>query len=142
MPPLPPLPPSSLSTRMTQFLLFVCKANTTSYQITCLLSSLLRHDNFRIIIIIIINPLTTRVVGAPQMILQPVFSIFPCSPLPYGTCLVTIRHSVSLQITLVSSCRSVSRLSDFCPLSGYNLPYLVTIHYLVTVTFALMSSYN
>ena len=28
------------------------------------------------IIIIIINPLTTRVVGAPQMILQPVFSIF------------------------------------------------------------------
>ena len=30
-----------------------------------------------VIIIIIINPLTTRVVGAPQMILQPVFSIFP-----------------------------------------------------------------
>ena len=30
-----------------------------------------------IIIIIIINPLTARVVGAPQMILQPVFSIFP-----------------------------------------------------------------
>ena len=37
-------------------------------------------------IIIIINPLTARVVGAPQMILQPVFSIFPCSPLPSGTC--------------------------------------------------------
>ena len=36
--------------------------------------------------IIIINPLTTRVVGAPQMILQPVFSIFPSSPLPSGTC--------------------------------------------------------
>ena len=31
-----------------------------------------------VIIIIIINPLTARVVGAPQMILQPVFSIFPC----------------------------------------------------------------
>ena len=30
-----------------------------------------------VIIIIIINPLTMRVVGAPQMILQPVFSIFP-----------------------------------------------------------------
>ena len=30
------------------------------------------------VIIIIINPWTTRVVGAPQMILQPVFSIFPC----------------------------------------------------------------
>ena len=27
-----------------------------------------------------------RVVWAPQMILQPVFSIFPCSPLPSGTC--------------------------------------------------------
>ena len=39
-----------------------------------------------IIIIIIINPLTARVVGAPQLILQPVFFIFPCSPLPYGTC--------------------------------------------------------
>ena len=31
------------------------------------------------------NPLTARIVGAPQMILQPVFSIFPCSPLPSGT---------------------------------------------------------
>ena len=35
-----------------------------------------------IIIIIIINPLTARIIGAPQMILQPVCSIFPCSPLP------------------------------------------------------------
>ena len=33
-----------------------------------------QHGNF---IIIIINPLTARVVGAPQMISQPVFSIFP-----------------------------------------------------------------
>ena len=39
-----------------------------------------------IIIIIIINPLTLRVDVAPQMILQPVFSIFPCSQLPSGTC--------------------------------------------------------
>ena len=38
------------------------------------------------LIIIIINPFTARVVGAPQMILQPVFSSFPCSPLPSGTC--------------------------------------------------------
>ena len=37
-------------------------------------------------IIIIINPITPRVVWAPQMILQQVFSIFPCSPLPSGTC--------------------------------------------------------
>ena len=43
-------------------------------------------NNHTNIIIIIINPLTVRVVGAPQMILQPVFSIFPCSPLPSGTC--------------------------------------------------------
>ena len=35
---------------------------------------------------VIINPLTARVVGAPQMILQPVFYFFPCSPLPSGTC--------------------------------------------------------
>ena len=44
-----------------------------------------RENQWPIIIIIIINPLTARVVGAPQMILQPVFSIFPCSPLPSGT---------------------------------------------------------
>ena len=35
---------------------------------------------------IIINPLTASVAGAPQMILQPASSIFPCSPLPSGTC--------------------------------------------------------
>ena len=35
--------------------------------------------------IIIIYPLTAKVVGAPQMISQPVSSIFPCSPLPFGT---------------------------------------------------------
>ena len=34
---------------------------------------------------IIIYPLTARVVGAPQMILQPVSSIFPCSLPPSGT---------------------------------------------------------
>ena len=33
-----------------------------------------------------LRPLTTKVVWAPQMISQPVFSIFPCSPLPSGTC--------------------------------------------------------
>ena len=37
------------------------------------------------IIIIIFYPLTARVVGAPQMISQPVSSIFPCSPLPSVT---------------------------------------------------------
>ena len=37
------------------------------------------------VIIIITYPLTTRVVGAPQMIFQAVSSIFPCSPLSSGT---------------------------------------------------------
>ena len=37
-------------------------------------------DIIIIIISIIINPLTARVVGTLQMILQAVFSIFPCSP--------------------------------------------------------------
>ena len=36
-------------------------------------------------IIIIIFSLTAKVVGAPQMISQPVSSIFPCSLLPSGT---------------------------------------------------------
>ena len=35
---------------------------------------------------IIIYPLTARVVGAPQMISQKVFFIFPCCPLLFGTC--------------------------------------------------------
>ena len=33
----------------------------------------------------LIYPLTARVVGAPQMMSQPVSSIFPCFPLPSGT---------------------------------------------------------
>ena len=43
------------------------------------------HTVIIIIIIIIIYTLTARVAGAPQMISQPVSSIFPCSPLPSGT---------------------------------------------------------
>ena len=45
------------------------------------------EDNIREwtgLIIIIINPLTARVVGAPQMILQPVFSIFHVLHCPPG----------------------------------------------------------
>ena len=41
--------------------------------------------SFIIMIIIIIYSLTKRIVGAPQMILQPVSFIFPCSPLPSVT---------------------------------------------------------
>ena len=57
-----------------------CYAKSASIKIS--LCAKLRTLN----IIISINPLTARVVGAPQMIFQPVFSIFPCSPLPSGTC--------------------------------------------------------
>ena len=39
-----------------------------------------------VIIITINNSLTAKVVGAPHMISQPVSSLFPCSPLPPGTC--------------------------------------------------------
>ena len=52
-------------------------------------SAVIEHSSGNILtenIIIIIYPLTAKVVGAPQMILQPVFSIFPCSPLPFETC--------------------------------------------------------
>ena len=34
----------------------------------------------------LIYPSTARVVGALQVISQPAFSVFPCSPLPSGTC--------------------------------------------------------
>ena len=50
-----------------------------------------------IVIIIAINPVTTRVVMAPQMTLQPVFSILPCSRLPSGICQtpgLRFRHDV------------------------------------------------
>ena len=56
----------------------------------------IRRDNMNIIIIIIINPSTARVVGAPQMTLLPVFSIFPCSPLSSGTCRARPVHSLKL----------------------------------------------
>ena len=52
---------------------------------------------WKLVIIIIINPLTARVIGVTQMILQPVFSIFPCSPLPSGT-----RQTPGLSIYTVS----------------------------------------
>ena len=66
------------------------------------------------IIITIINPLTARVVGVPQMILQPLFSISPCSPLPSTTfqtpglsipwCCFPTSSSVSLVFFPLSLC--------------------------------------
>ena len=52
---------------------------------------------------LIIYPLTTRVVGAPQMISQPFFSGFLCSPLPSGTCR-TPGLSIPLCCLPTSSC--------------------------------------
>ena len=51
---------------------------------SCGLCARARCLSGNVLITIIINPSTARVVGAPQMILQPVFSIIPCSPLPLG----------------------------------------------------------
>ena len=62
----------------------------------------------------LIYPLSTRVAGAPQMILQPVSSLFPCSPLPSGTwqtpglsipwCCLPTSYSVCLVIFPLSLC--------------------------------------
>ena len=62
----------------------------------------------------LIYPFTARIVGAPQMISQPVFSILPCSPLPFGTwrtpglsipwCYLPISLSVCLVFFPLSLC--------------------------------------
>ena len=62
--------------------------------------------------IIIINPLTARVVEAPQMISRPVYSILPCSPLPSGTC-----RTPSLSIPWCCLPTSMSVCLIFFPLS-------------------------
>ena len=63
------------------------------------------------IIIIIIYPLSARIVGASQMISQPVSSIFPCSPLPSVT-LRTPGLSIPWCCLPTSSSVSVSALSS------------------------------
>ena len=54
-------------------------SNKNDQYVVCLVLPLI------FIINIIIYTLTAWVVGAPQIISQPVSSIFPCSPLPSGT---------------------------------------------------------
>ena len=56
-------------------------------------------EKFPQVIIIIINPLTAGVFEAPQMILQPVFSNFPCSPLPSSWDLPNSRPVHSLMLS-------------------------------------------
>ena len=67
---------------------YSCLRASLVFQITITCSEITKCHWLRPVwrvIIINIYPLTTRVVGAPQMISQPVFSIFLCSPLPSGT---------------------------------------------------------
>ena len=62
--------------------LYCCAPRGLSYAATVAsqhgLQVILRKTALIIIIIIIINPLTARVVGAPQMTSQPVFSVLHC----------------------------------------------------------------
>ena len=75
--------------------------------------------HFQFIIIIIIYPLTARVVWAPQMISQPVFSIFPCCPLPSGNCrtqgLYQVKNSQLTMATYFETrSNSKKRSAGFC----------------------------
>ena len=80
--------PSVSKTSLNQT--FILKANsrtrTVSKQNCFLIIIIIVITIVVIIIIIIIYSLTATVVVAPQKISQPVFSIFPCSPPPSGTC--------------------------------------------------------
>ena len=63
----------------------LCRSWLSSRKATRISHGIDPNGTTQFIRIIIINPLPASVVGAPQMILQPVFSFFPCSPLPSGT---------------------------------------------------------
>ena len=63
----------------------VCHRHSWPYEVSSQRQSYFPEHFNAPVIIIIICPLTARVVGAPKMILQPVSSIFSCSPLPSGS---------------------------------------------------------
>ena len=54
------------------------------------------HESGALLSLSLIYPLTARVVGALQMISQPISSIFRCSPLPSGTWRTPGLHSLML----------------------------------------------
>ena len=58
-------------------------------------ASIIYITSAHILLLIIIYPLTAMVVGAPRMISQPVTSIYPCSPLPSGTCWFLLGLSIT-----------------------------------------------
>ena len=91
-----------------------CLTQSTAWRCLPTLLMARAFDSSYVIIIVIIYSLTTRVVGAPQMISQPVSSIFPSSPLPSWTwrtpglsnpwCCLPTSSSVSLVFFPLSLC--------------------------------------
>ena len=69
---------------------FVCAATSCKQQfaLTLYLKDIYTFPltSCQFIITTIIYPVTMRVVGAPEMISQPVTSVFTCSSLPSWTC--------------------------------------------------------
>ena len=73
---------SRVSGAIWQFLVFLTQGLSSGKQ-----QKIIRKRDFGIKKILLpYLALIRRVVGASQMIFQPVFSIFPSSPLPSGTC--------------------------------------------------------
>ena len=66
-------------------IIFYYHQNLHHHHYQILFLRLVSRSCHHLYLIIIIYPLVARVVWAPQMSLQSVFSIFPCSPLPSGT---------------------------------------------------------
>ena len=83
----------------------ICPSLATPLPNMVIYSSLHLHPNFT-------YPVTARALGAPQMISQPVSSIFPCSPLPSG-----IWRTPGLSIPLRCLPTSSSVCLVFFPLS-------------------------
>ena len=72
--------PQCMAHKVFSWTIWVCSHPWPTAYPVCSLKCGCAHTH-DVIIIIIINPLTVKVVGAPQMISQPVSSIFLCSQL-------------------------------------------------------------
>ena len=105
------------------------------------------------VIIIIINPLTETVVGVPQIISQPVSSIFPCSPLPYGTwsnpglsipwcCLLLLRLFTMVRRSSCGpiACWILARTSSLVTWSLYEMSRILREHLISMACVLLWSS--
>ena len=95
----------------------------------CLCLAIYYRISMSFLLLLLICPLTVRVVGAPQMISQPVSSIFPCSSLPSRTwrtpglsiswCCLPTSSSVCLVLFPLSLCLARWFLPDLMVLPGY-----------------------